>query len=229
MELHYDTWGSYGQFSKSVAILRSGAVVDPERLARQVYRGQTKRVRVGDVEVLVVDRSSRKNRHVRVYVPRDAVLAVVRIRRSASKLKEPELLEGEGRIEEAEEVREEETGRYRVRRTYRVWYYAGPGGVRVPLHSVQVGYERELTGRPWVRISYHPGASLVIVTGDTYYVRDVLKSHGLRWDPGLRHWYTHAGPELARRLARELEERAGAEVELSLPEWLERERRAAEA
>ena len=75
--------------------------------------------------------------------------------------------------------------------TYLVRYVTAPGGGRVVLDRVQVLERRVNYDRLQIRV--HVDGENAIVNGDTYYVKDVLRKYGFKWDGGRRAWVGGVG------------------------------------
>jgi len=75
--------------------------------------------------------------------------------------------------------------------TYLVRYVSAPDGSNVVLDRVQVLERRVNYDRLQVRV--HVDGGNAIVEGDTYYVRDVLRKYGFKWDGDRRAWVGGAG------------------------------------
>jgi hypothetical protein len=199
IELKYETWGSYGQFTKTMAVLRNGQLVDPEALARNLSSGDVVEMNIGGVKVLVTDQSSSKNYRIYVQVPASKVMAVISESKSSRKWSGFKV-EGEGEV--VGEVMENlvEAGNKRITKRVKTYYYVN-GDLKIPLRSEYLGVETQLIGKPRVAIKRQDGK--VLVTGDTYQIRDQLKALKFRWDPLSRAWYI---PELDEATMQKLSE-----------------------
>jgi len=205
VELYFGTYGSFGQFGKALAILKNGRMLDPERI--KTSRGDRFKARYGDIEVEVVDRSSRKNRHVCVYVPSDAVLAVIKEHASSSGWKGYQL-EGEGKIVGEVEEKTFINGNKEVIVREKVYKYVN-GDLVVELKRSRMGLETRLLSKPRLIVTKSNG--YLMVAGDTYHVKDQLKSLGFRWDSLKKQWAKIFDEETMGRL-RELGEVVEREV-----------------
>jgi len=199
IELKYETRGSYGQFTKTMAVLRNGQLVDPEALARNLSSGDVVEMNIGGVKVLVTDQSSSKNYRIYVQVPASKVMAVISESKSSRKWSGFRV-EGEGEV--VGEVMENviESGNKRIIKRVKTYYYVN-GDLKIPLKSEYLGVETQLIGKPRVAIRRQDGK--VLVTGDTYQIRDQLKALKFRWDPLSRAWYI---PELDEATRQRLSE-----------------------
>lgn len=184
IELGYATWGRFGQFVKSVAVLKNGKVVDPSQL--KISRGDKLKIKIGDGEIIAEDDSSRKNTHIRVYVPREIVLAKISESASSSGWKGFEIVYGDGEImgEMINEVKE--NGNKRTTITYKCYYYVN-GDLKILLKKTQEDVHVELIGKPQLFVKQI--GDKTIVTGDTYQVKDQLKALGFKWDAFAKAWY----------------------------------------
>jgi len=212
VELYYGTYGSFGQFHRDIAILVDGSVIDPELAGRYMRRGEetTRKVTVNGKEytITISDVSSRKNRHVKVYVPREIVKAVLTEGASASKYYPLEVTQGEGDVvaEDNEETRE--NGRYRYIKTVRTWYYVH-GNMKIPIKRREVDFRKELIGKP--QVSLYVEDNRVIAKGDTYQCKDVLKRLKMRWDTLSRCWVGEVDVEEVKKALKN----AGVEVSVN--------------
>ena len=189
VRLFYGTYGSYGQFSKDVAILKDGSIIDPELAGKRMWRGEktTRKVTVDGKEytITINDVSSRKNKKVEVYVPREIVKAVLTEGASASKLYPLRVAEGEGTVVTEDNEELHENGKYRYIRTMRTWYYVH-GDMKIPVKRREVNFRKELIGKP--QVSLYVEGNKVIAKGDTYQCKDILKRLKMRWDTLSRCW-----------------------------------------
>jgi len=210
VKVYYNTWGSYGQHSLSIAILRNGTIVNPLQIERPP-RHTVVRKKIGDVEVEVENSSSAKNAHITVYIPADAVLAVLERVRTSSGTRGWEITYGEGDVEvvEEEEVREVVKGGRRFKEVVRYWcyYYIPEGAGRVLFWREEA--ERSLVALDKPRVRILKGA-IIVAEGDTYEVRDALKKLGFRWNG--ERWVLPGGNDLERVIE---ELRKVAEVEVA--------------
>ncbi|MEM4436143.1 MAG: hypothetical protein QXO22_04190 [Thermosphaera sp.] len=208
IKIDYNTWGSYGQYSKKIAILKSGKVLDPQNFAKHVKREA--KVVVDGYEIKVVETSSRKNIHVELEVPAEAVLAIVKeTKTSGNFYRDVETSEKYDIVEEEKiEVRENYNKRYYVK--YLVTYLKIKD-YKIELERKQVGIETELIGKPEIKIGVFVGYKSpwkVVADGDTYQIREQLKSLGFRWDPLMKEWYKpFSTKEEADKFAEEVREK----------------------
>lgn len=215
VEIGYGTWGSYGQYSRVMAILLDGTVVDPRRLIHLLRRGdrvkKTITVNGKEYTIEIVDNSSRKNTKIAVYVPREIVKAVIKDSASSSGWKGFSVLEGGGEVVAVDEERTEENGKYRVIRTVRVYYYVD-GEFKVPIEEKELSWRKEAIGKPSATIMQVD--NVTIVQGDTYQFREQLKQAGFAWDPILRAWYAFRSADSTKAFLESL----GFEVETKEPD-----------
>jgi len=184
IELKYDTWGSYGQFAKSIAVLKNGKLVDPSEI--KIFRGGKRKINIDDVEIIVEDHSSNKNTHIRAYVPRSAVLAKINESASAKKWRGFEIVYGEGEIvdEIVNEVKMKDNKRITI--TFVCYYYKN-NDLKVLVKKREEDVQVEVIGRPRISIKQNHGR--VIIAGDTYNIKDQLKMLGFKWDVIAKAWY----------------------------------------
>jgi hypothetical protein len=174
VKLWYDTWGSFGQFSLALAILKNGTVVNP-MLIKRPPRKEEAVVTVGDTEVKVVNESSAKNAHIVVYVPLEKVLAVLSTRKTSSGGKGWEIIYGEGEIEVKEERKEREENRngrrFKVVESWWVYYFVAGDGKKIEFFRETAGRSEIPIDKPKVKLV--KTANVIYVAGDTYEIRNV--------------------------------------------------------
>ena len=201
-DLHYDTWGTYGQYALTYVILPNDSRIDPRDLITRLrlFRNQQTKTTIDfngyKVTMQVVNDSSRKNAHYKVKViaikPIPEYIVIVREDRSASKFtRSVEIVYADGRKEEPElmtDIKPEEKKndryiyRYEIHETYVKVYDR-----KHVVHRERVYIGKELIGKPLVKILKR--SNEVYVYGDTYHVKHILKQHGLRWDPIEKAWH----------------------------------------
>ncbi|MGC8988248.1 hypothetical protein, partial [Infirmifilum sp.] len=186
--LEYDTWGSYGQYRRTMAVLVDGTVIDPREFRVPSRSATMKKVITlkdgRQVEIIIEDDSSRKNVHRTVYVPAGVVFAVVADAATSGGHKGFSIREGEGEIFVRErEVREENAEYIYV---YKVTEAVYKGGT---VEAVLAAWKELAAKTP-------KGAHLKItnlgvkieVTGMTYEYRDIFKSLGFEWNGLKKAW-----------------------------------------
>jgi len=210
VKIYYNTWGSFGQHSLAIAILKDGTVVDPRSIERPP-RGTVAKKRVGSVEVRVANDSSAKNAHITVYIPADAVQAVVSNTWTSSGPRGWEITYGEGDVEVVEEREEkmiEKNGR-RFKEVTTYWcYYFVNGERKVLFYRERASSSLVALDKPRVRVLKN--AVKITVEGDTYEIRDALKKAGFKWN-GTK-WEMPAAGKAIEKVIEEL--KAVAEVEV---------------
>jgi len=191
VEVVYDTWGSFGQYKKTVAVLVDGSVVDPEfdvPRAKGVSLTKTVTVNGREYEIELINEDSRKNAHRVARIPAEIVLAVVKWNKSASNFYEPTIIKGEGMIKAEQEEESWGDGAYRYVRVKVAYYYVNESkGVKVPVLRREIDFKKvRLT--PY-RLTLRVDGTRIVVSGDTYHVKYFLKEMRFRWDPVNRVWY----------------------------------------
>jgi len=179
------TWGSCRRSTVDIVHPRR---VDLVRLSRG--HGEH-RVDLGFAVLYIVnsDSSSNMHRYITFEEVREDTLVYVFHSPSCNpgrKVRRAYLLRPDGSATDIEvKVRtaEEDTGI--KRRTYEV-YYTEYNGMEVELERKPVS-EEVVMERLTVKIKRANGK--VIVEGDTYHVKEVLKDYGFRWDPNAKAWY----------------------------------------
>jgi len=185
IEAVYTTWGSYGQYYRRLLILRNGQLIDPAAIYSR--RGDSYKTNKFGVEVEILDSSSRKNKHIYVRVPREEVLAIVEDGATSSGWKGFTLY-GPGEIVGivSEETKEYPERNRRVMRAFILYVYRHEN-IEIELQRRLLEEKEELIGKP--RVIVKDKTSEIEVLGDTYHIRDLLKSWGFRWDPVAKRWY----------------------------------------
>ena len=191
VKLWYNTWGSYGQHSIAIAILKDGTVVNPANIGYPP-KGMVAKKKVGNTEVRVVNSSSSKNAHIYVYVPVDAVEVVVSNMKTSSGYKGWEVEYGEGDIEVVEEKEEktiEKNGRrFKEVTAYWNYYFVTKDGRRILFYKERGVSSLAPLDKPRVRLVRDAARNVVYATGDTYDVKEALKRLGFRWNSSLERW-----------------------------------------
>jgi len=215
VKLWYNTWGSFGQHSIAIAILKDGTIVNPANIGYPP-RGMTAKKMVGNTEVRVVNDSSSKNAHVYVYVPVDAVEAVVSNMKTSSGYKGWEVEYGEGDIEVVEEKEEktiEKNGRrFKEVTAYWNYYFVTKDGRRILFYKERGGSSLVPLDKPRVKLVRDAARGIVYAVGDTYDVKETLKKLGFRWNSTLERW-EKAGNGDIRQIAEQLKDVADVSVE----------------
>ncbi|MEM4847749.1 MAG: hypothetical protein QW794_08340 [Thermosphaera sp.] len=188
--LCYTTWGTYGQYSRDIAVLKSFEVIDAKKVADRTEKGDSFTMKFGDVEVKVVDKSSRKNKHVYVHVPREAVLAVIHDGATSSGWKGFSV-KGEGEVVGEVERREFVNGNKKVIEERKVYYYVYKD-VKIKIHESKPTYSAQLIAEPIVYVKKR--GDKYVVTGDTFHVKEELKRQGGRWDWLEKAWILNCRP-----------------------------------
>jgi len=138
-------------------------------------------------------RSGKLRRYARV--PRDLVKAVVQLSPTV------ELIEGEGEIktEEVVETKKEDNKLFRDKFLY--YYYVEPNGNKRLLKKQFVEREVEYVGKPKVIVTAKDTVNGVklIIEGDTYPIRSLLKKYKFKWDSISRYWYRYVRNEEDRK------------------------------
>ncbi|MEM4619447.1 MAG: hypothetical protein QW607_04465 [Desulfurococcaceae archaeon] len=186
IKLKYRTWGSYGQYHKDWAILRNHTIVDPAKFSSRT-RGEYKTV-INGVEINIYDSSSSKNRHIVVEIPSDQVLVIVTETKSSRNFdRKIEAFTNYEIIEkEIEETSIDRNGLKKIKTKYRVKYLV-IDGKEYELEREKIAEENELIRKPRVKIETMYGK--IVITGETYDIRDKIKALGFRWEPVLKVWY----------------------------------------
>jgi len=192
VELVYETWGSYGQFVKTTAVLKNGKLLDPAELP--LKKGDKNvEIDIFGIKIVVNDESSRKNRKIHVFVPKNAVIAIISESATSGGWKGFKL-NGPGEIvaEIAENVTE--NGNKRIIKRIKTYYYQNNAiNVKIPLKSENVSVQTELISKP--QIVVNKLSDRILITGDTYQIREKLKALGFKWDALKKAWYTENSDE----------------------------------
>jgi hypothetical protein len=212
IELEYTTWGSYGQYVRTLAVLVDGQVLDP---SRENIRGKgvtvKRKIAVNgkEYEIELYANDSNKNAHRYIYVPREIVLAVIYDRKSSSGWKGFQV-DGPGEVVAEDQTQEQVNGRYKYIKTVRVFYYRH-GNIKVKLKEEELDFKKELIGKP--RVIVRRVGQLVVVTGDTYHVKEQLKALGFKFDPSDKTWVSTASDSLINEVRERLEQVAEVVVQ----------------
>jgi len=208
MKLMIDTWGSCHR--SYVEILH------PKRLDLTVLtsrRGEHEVEITGICKIKYENRDSSKNLHryvevVDVYAPYIVVRnwGALSCSRSFDKtykvFKDGDSVKFE-ELEQKEEVAVVEDGKFRIR-VRKV--YVEVGGQKIYVAEKELSRE-VCVDKLEVRIKTINGR--VYVLGDTYHIKDKLKSLGYRWDPNVKAWYKS---DNVNNVKEELEKKLGLQV-----------------
>jgi len=210
VELRYDTWGSFGQYAKTRAVLVNGKLVDPETFLSNMKGERT--VVCDGITLTVVERSSRKNAHITVVLPREAVVAVVSEIKTTGGLRRE--IQGEGELVHEEEVRELTSNNKKYKILYNVCYYVNTNlNIKVELERTRKEVESELVGKPQITIVNYRAGKIIGAKGDTYYVKDQLKRLGFTWDGLGKVWVKqYASEDEINQVVKQLEGLAEVKV-----------------
>jgi len=215
IKVWYNTWGSYGQHSIAIAILKDGTVVNPAVISRPP-KGMVAKKMVGNTEVRVENSSSSKNARIYVYIPVNTVEAVVSTTKTSSGSKGWEVEYGEGDIEVVEE-REEKTiekngRRFKEVTAYWNYYFVTKDGRKVLFYKGRGGSSLVPLDKPRVKLVRDVARGIVYAVGDTYDVKETLKKHGFRWNSTLERWEKQDNGNL-QQIAEQLKDVADVSVE----------------
>jgi len=186
IEIGFHTCGS--RYSNDICILKNGVVVNAREVSRYMTKGDRYTKVVGGVRIVVVDRSSRKNIHVSIFIPSERVLAII-----SEMWGEYRVRVGKGRVEGEEKVETWVNERYEYEKRVINYYYV-EDGEKILIGKREYEPTRKLIGLPRVTIETKDGK--VIVRGDTYHIKDALKLQGGRWNPDLKAWVFDRMPNL---------------------------------
>jgi len=214
IKVWYNTWGSYGQHSIAIAILKDGTVVNPASIGYPP-RGMTAKKMVGNTEVRVENSSSSKNAHIYVYIPVNTVEAVVSTTKTSSGSKGWEIIYGEGDVEVKEEKKEREELRndrkFKVVESWWVYYFVAKDGKKIEFYRETAGRREIPIDKPKVRLV--KTANVIYVAGDTYEIRNTLKQLGFRWNDRWTRWEKAYNGDDIEKLAEEIGKVADVTVE----------------
>ena len=191
LEVELFTWGSCRRGGASIIWPR---VLDLVRVTGSPGRHV---VEFEDVVIEYENHDSRRNIHRRVFIRAKRPIIV---RHYGSGSCNPKsafdyiyLVTPDGitelEVQEGSASFEEYGGREVV--TYLVRYVNAPDGGRVILDRVQVLERRVNYDR--LRVRVHLDGGNAIVEGDTYYVKDILRKYGFKWDGDARAWVGGVG------------------------------------
>jgi hypothetical protein len=215
VKLWYNTWGSYGQHSIAIAILKDGTVVNPANIGYPP-KGMVAKKKVGNTEVRIVNDSSSKNAHIYVYVPVDAVEAVVSNMKTSSGYKGWEIIYGDGDVEVVEEREEktvEKNGRkFKEVAAYWKYYFVTNDGRKVEFYKERGGSSLVPLDKSRVKLVRDTARGIVYAVGDTYDVKETLKKLGFRWNSSLERWEKQSNGDL-QQIAEQLKGVADVSVE----------------
>ena len=219
IELFYNTWGSWGQFSVALAVLKDGTVVDPRTIKYPWKEGVEKEITLQNgVKIIAVQNDSRKNAHRTVKIPKDAVLVVYYMTKTSSNNNNSvEIISSDvadAQLKAKEEVEVKEEGNKKIRNIYEVTYIIiqlkDGRTVEAPVEKKYVKTESELIGKPVVTLTVL--SNEIVATGDTYHVRDILKQLGFRWNSGSKTWTRPAAGSDINEIIQKLSEKAEVNV-----------------
>jgi len=186
IEAHYGTWGTHGQYKNQVAILMNGRLIDPRSV--KTKRKERLILNIDGIQIIVEDHSSNKNVGRTVYIPKHMVLAVVEEIKTTGGWKGFRVTFGDGEIltNIVEDVKEFPPKRLTIR--YREYYYVNKDmKVKVLLRREKDEIVKiEYVDKP--RIFIGRALKMVIVWGDTFPVKELLKSYGFRFNSAARDW-----------------------------------------
>jgi len=208
--LTYDTWGSFGQYKKTRAVLVNGHLVDPETFLNNV-NGERSVVFHG-IRLTVIQKNSRKNVHITVVLPKEAIVAVVSEIKTSGGLRRD--IEGEGELITEEEVQELTSNNKKYKICYDVCYYVNKRlNIKVELERTKKNIESELIGKPQITLVNYKAGKIIGAKGDTYYVKDKLKRLGFTWEGLGKVWLKQYNSEdEINQVVKQLEELAEVKV-----------------
>ncbi len=190
--LYYSTYGNYGQFSLSIAVLKDGSILDP-REVNVPWRGQAveREIELSDgskVKIEVINESSRKNAHYVVYVPSSVVLAVLETGASSSGRGRWRIKKGKGELKAIakEEKTENDEYIYIFDKTTIVYE---ENGVIAEIET-QKSLKDKIPKGAEIKIKLKENK--VILTGNTYKHKELIKQCGFKWDPIEKYWYSNS-------------------------------------
>jgi hypothetical protein len=214
IKVWYTTWGSYGQNSIAIAILKDGTIVNPANIGYPP-KGMVAKKTIGNTEVRVVNDSSRKNAHIYVYIPIEAVEVVLSNTSTSSGSKGWEIIYGDGDVEVVEEREEktvEKNGRkFKAVERQWVYYFLAKDGRKIAFYREVAGRSETPLDKPKVKLV--KTGNVVYVAGDTYEIRNTLKQLGFRWNDRWGRWEKANNGVDIKRLAEELGKVADVTVE----------------
>jgi len=186
IEAHYGTWGTHGQYKNQVVILMSGRLIDPQRI--KTRRGERLMLNIDGIQVVVEDHSSRKNIGRTIYVPKQYVIAIIEETKTTGGWKGFRVTFGEGEILTNVTEETELRGNKRLTVKYREYYYVNKDvKVKVLLRREKDEIVKiEYVDKPKIFVGKAFGK--FIIWGDTYPIKELLKSHGFKFSPTARDW-----------------------------------------
>jgi hypothetical protein len=177
IQLWYSPYGSHGQYIRQIAVLKDGTVVDP----------------------LKVGIASSKGRRY-VVVKRSDVIAIIEDNATSSGWKGYSVKEGKGKIVAESEFRKWIEGNKEFVQQLEHYYYVEEN-TKVRLATIAGPKSYKLIGKPRVRIVPLENGSYGI-TGETYHIKDKLKTMGAKWNPDKKCWvFTQAPPQELNEIA----------------------------
>ena len=216
--LHYDTWGSFGQYVLDVAVLRDGTIIDPRKLKYPYEKDLEKEIQLSNgVTIIAKQKDSNKNAHKIVKVPKLEVLVVYSVEKTSSKIYP--YLEivaddvADAQLKAKEEVEEKVEGNKKIKNYYEVEYIEitmkDGKKLETPVEKKYVKTESELLGKPVVTLTVL--SNEIVASGDTYHVRDVLKALGFKWNSSSKTWTRLASSDI-NEIVQKLSEKAEVNV-----------------
>jgi len=159
----YSPYGSYGQYTRDIAILKDGTVVDPSKVG------------------------IRHKREKCAYVDKDQVLAIVRDWATSSGWKGFEVKEGRGKIISESELKKWIEENKEFMQSFVYYYYVdNETGLKILLKTVKGERTFRFIGKPKVKIINLPEG--LCVAGETYHIKDKIKMLGAKWFPEKKCW-----------------------------------------
>lgn len=202
--LIFETWGSYGQYREQIAILKNGMVVKPSTL-KLPFRGTKGSQKFGDVEVIIENNSSSKNTHAVVYVPTEAIHAVVDFYKSSGNFRVKTTRGNVVREENTEELFPSADGRFKYVKVFSdIYYIDNDSNMRILIERTLIREKKELIAKP--KVSVKLIGDEVYVYGETFYIKEQLKVLGFKWDPVNKTWKSTMPLSLAVELLRDIAE-----------------------
>ncbi|MGB9694105.1 MAG: hypothetical protein ACPLYF_04610, partial [Fervidobacterium sp.] len=192
VEVNYGTWGSYGQFHLSIAVLKDGSIIDP-RQVRVPWRGEAVereiQLATGEKVVIeVINNSSRKNAHYTVRIPSSVVLAVLTTGASSSGRSGWAIKQGGGKIRAI--VSEE-----RIENSEYIYVYEKTTVVYQE-NDITAEIEKQRTLKERIpkgaEIKIKQSGNKTILMGNTFKHKELIKQAKFRWNPIEKYWYSDA-------------------------------------
>ncbi|MCS7145052.1 MAG: hypothetical protein NZ879_08565, partial [Archaeoglobaceae archaeon] len=144
---------------------------------------------VGDIKIDVVVTRSRRNVEIKINVPDEHVLAVVKESASSSGWKGFRIEHGVGTISSEVEKEENVKDNKKFIDTYQVYYYVHEN-IKLKLKKVKVKTDVQRLGKPTVYFSCKEG--ITAVWGDTFEIKEHLKAMGFKWNSLRKVWFIDA-------------------------------------